>query len=177
MDKFQTPAPFGRYLGALFYDFLLVCGLLFIASFIYLIPFLLQTDSTNKENLSASAFNGPLFKTYILFIWFGFLARFWTHGGQTLGMAAWKIKVVNLNGEAISVWQALLRFFAAVTPWIVVFFLYYLINKSTSEPTHVWVILFGFIGVFSSLLNKQRRSFQDMFSETRLVLTLNNEGE
>ncbi|MBF0265246.1 MAG: RDD family protein [Gammaproteobacteria bacterium] len=172
MEKLLVPAPFGRYLAALFYDCLLVFGLLLIASFVYLIPFLLQTDSTNKENLSTTAFNGALYKTYILFIWFAFLGRFWTHGGQTLGMAAWKIKVVKMDGSPITIWQALLRFLAAAAPWISVFFLYYLMNKNAwLESYNIWVVLFGLSGIFSSLIDKQKLSFHDKFSETRLILT------
>jgi uncharacterized RDD family membrane protein YckC len=54
--------------------------------------------------------------------WFGasllvmtllFYAWFWTHGGQTLGMRAWRIRVVSADGEAIGWQQACIRFLAA----------------------------------------------------------------
>lgn len=43
----------------------------------------------------------------------GFFLWFWTRSGQTVGMLAWRIKVVDRNGEAISVRQAGIRFLLA----------------------------------------------------------------
>lgn len=43
----------------------------------------------------------------------GFYIFFWCRGGQTLGMLAWRIKVVNSSGGLISYPQALLRFILA----------------------------------------------------------------
>jgi len=166
-----SPAPFSRYLAALFYDALLVCGLLLIASFIYFIPSLISVDSSKAENLSTTAFGGPLYKTYLFFIWFGFFARFWTHGGQTLGMAAWRIKIQCHDGSAINLWQALLRFFSALAPWVIVLFIYYLLNKNQwlAEEYRIWVILFGFSGIIWSFFDRENLMLHDHFSETRLV--------
>jgi len=43
----------------------------------------------------------------------GFFLWFWTRGGQTVGMLAWRIKVVDLEDRNISVRQAGLRFLLA----------------------------------------------------------------
>ena len=43
----------------------------------------------------------------------GFYLWFWTHSGQTLGMIAWRIKVVSLDGGLISPLQGVIRFLAA----------------------------------------------------------------
>jgi uncharacterized RDD family membrane protein YckC len=42
-----------------------------------------------------------------------FFAWFWTHGGQTLGMRAWRIRVVREDGAALTWRDALLRVLAA----------------------------------------------------------------
>ncbi len=42
-----------------------------------------------------------------------FYIYFWTRSGQTLGMLAWRIKVVNLKGNLITPTQGMIRFFAA----------------------------------------------------------------
>jgi uncharacterized RDD family membrane protein YckC len=42
-----------------------------------------------------------------------FYSWFWTHGGQTLGMRAWRIRVVRDDGRPLTWRDALLRFAAA----------------------------------------------------------------
>lgn len=39
----------------------------------------------------------------------GFFTYFWRHGGQTLGMRAWRIQVVNRDGSILSISQCILR--------------------------------------------------------------------
>ncbi len=43
----------------------------------------------------------------------GFYVWFWTRGGQTLGMLAWRIRAESRDGALMSVKQALLRFLCA----------------------------------------------------------------
>ncbi len=43
----------------------------------------------------------------------GFYLWFWTHSGQTLGMLAWRIKLVNNTGQLITVQQGIVRLLAA----------------------------------------------------------------
>ena len=43
----------------------------------------------------------------------GFYLWFWTHSGQTLGMLAWRIKLVNNTGHLITVQQGIVRLLAA----------------------------------------------------------------
>lgn len=49
----------------------------------------------------------------------GFYSWFWTHGGQTLGMRAWKLKVVHarLDGSPITLTQCLLRCLTGIFSW------------------------------------------------------------
>ena len=88
----------------------------------------------------------PLYSTVLLLVLFGFFAKFWTHGGQTLGMQVWGIRVQNANGTAISLWQALLRFMVSIASWLCI----------------------G-LGFFWSLFDKQKRTWHDIYSDTRLV--------
>jgi uncharacterized RDD family membrane protein YckC len=43
-----------------------------------------------------------------------FFAWYWTHGGQTLGMRAWRIRVVKLDGRPVGSLGAIVRFGAGV---------------------------------------------------------------
>lgn len=55
----------------------------------------------------------------ILLVHFLFYAWFWTHGGQTLGMRAWKLKLVTVDGAGPISWlQALKRFLLGLPAWL-----------------------------------------------------------
>ena len=97
------PVSLLRRLGAIVYDALLLFAVLFVATALVL-------PLTGGEAVSP---HHPFFSTYLFFICFFFYAWFWTHGGQTLGMRAWKIRVQRRDGGGITWWQALVRFLLA----------------------------------------------------------------
>jgi len=142
------PVALGRRLAAMFYDFLLCTAMLIVTGFIYK---LIQAAIVGEERLRAMTDAGqldgdPLYSTVLLLVLFSFFAKFWTHGGQTLGMQVWGIRVQNADGTAISLWQALLRFMVSIASWLCV----------------------G-LGFFWSLLDKHKRTWHDIYSDTRVV--------
>jgi uncharacterized RDD family membrane protein YckC len=88
----------------------------------------------------------PLFQVYLLCVSFGFFAYFWRRGGQTLGMQAWHIRLVNQAGGAISLRQALLRFSIA---WL---------SAAALGLGFVW-----------ALFEPQRRTWHDLAAGTRVI--------
>lgn len=113
-------AGLGRRLAAMFYDFLLCTALLIVTAGAYkLIQMAIIGEARMRELTEAGALDGdPLLSTVLLFALFGFFAKFWTHGGQTLGMQVWGLRVQNADGSAISLWQALLRFVVSIASWL-----------------------------------------------------------
>ncbi len=93
------------------------------------------------------AVTGPLFSSLLFLVTFGFFAGFWTRRGQTLGMLAWRLRIQTLDGYPISLMQALLRFFTAIAA----------------------LLPLG-LGLWWSLIDKQKLAWHDRYSETRLVL-------
>lgn len=142
------PVGLSRRLAAMFYDLLLCSALLIVTAGVYK---LIQAAVIGTERMraltDAGALDGdPLLSTVLLFVLFGFFAKFWTHGGQTLGMQVWGVRVQNADGSAISLWQALLRFVVAIGSW-------------------------GCVGLgFAwSLMDTRKRAWHDIYSETQLV--------
>ena len=88
---------------AMFYDSLLLLSALLIATALALM--------VTKGTLS---YHNPFFRTFLFLICFSFYAWFWLHGGQTLGMRAWRLRLQRFDGRAITIWQALLRFMVAI---------------------------------------------------------------
>ena len=78
---------------------------------------------------------------------FWFIAWFWMHGGQTLGMRAWRLRLESENGGAIGLAQAAKRSLAA------------LISLAAFGLGYLWM-----------LADREERTWHDRFSGTRLVL-------
>lgn len=141
-------AGLGRRMAAMFYDCLLCLALLMVTTFLYKLVWMAFVGETKLRAMSdAGALDGdPLLSTILVFVLFGFFAIFWTRAGQTLGMQVWGIRVQNRDGSGISLWQALLRFVVAIASWLCV----------------------G-MGFFWTLIDKQKRSWHDIYSDTQLV--------
>jgi uncharacterized RDD family membrane protein YckC len=99
-------AGFFRRLGAIFYDSLLVIPLLMAAGALVVVPFHAYVQTV---------WGLTLYRVFLFFVVFGFFGWFWVHGGQTLGMRAWRLRLVDLNGERVSWKTAFKRYCLA---WI-----------------------------------------------------------
>ncbi|MEM7467505.1 MAG: RDD family protein [Pseudomonadota bacterium] len=94
----------------------------------------------------AIAPNNPFYFAYLVVCAFLYFALSWTKGGQTLGMRAWKIKLVSSNQRgSISLTNALRRFGVACASWLA----------------------FG-IGFISAVFDSRNRAWHDKWSGTHL---------
>ncbi len=100
---YTTPG-FWRRIICLVYEFLLLLAVLFIASFIFHLIF-----SDTK-----AVYFKPLFQFYLLVIMGYYFIWFWTHGGQTLAMQTWKMRVVTAEGSGLTKKQAITRYLLAL---------------------------------------------------------------
>ncbi len=126
-----------RRLAAILYDSLLLMAILFMASLVVL-P--LMGDNPSAPTLF-------VFRLYLLVLAFAFFAWFWSHGGQTLGMRAWRIRLQNRRGGPPSLWQLMLRFLVAILSWLA----------------------FG-LGFLWSLIDREKLTWHDRYSMTELVV-------
>lgn len=96
------------------------------------------------SHLSNLLFLLDLVIAFFLFAWF------WTHGGQTLGMRAWKIQVVTDDGSHF-LWQhAFFRYVGALLSWLAL----------------------G-VGFWIAIFDPHQLAWHDRFSRTHLVRTKN----
>lgn len=131
------PAGLIKRLAAFVYDFLLLLAIIMVAGFVAL-PF------SGGDAISAG---NPWYQTYIFLLSFAFFAWFWTRGGQTLGMRAWRLRVENLDGSPINLGQSLLRFMAGM------------VTVATAGIAMLWM-----------LVDKDKRTLHDRFSDSRVVI-------
>ncbi len=92
-----------RHLTSMLYDGLLVLALVFVVNALALLA---VVKISGGEQQVVGPYLGQLL--FILSI-VGFYSTFWITNGQTLGMQAWRIKLVTFEGGRPSLWQALRR--------------------------------------------------------------------
>ncbi len=124
----------GRRLLSMFYDLLLLISLLLLAGFI----FIGITHGRQTPIIRAT------YQTYLFGVIGAYYLWFWSHGGQTLPMKAWKIRLISAEGKALIPRQLFIRFLTA------------------------WLSLAG-IGILWALIDRDRQFLHDRLANTRLV--------
>lgn len=120
MASHPQPAGLFKRLMALVYDAFLVAALWFLTTGIFVVIY--NHTGLPSENLGGvtrpapAVLHGVLFPLLLLETW-AFYAWFWLHGGQTLGMRAWRLQVRDYRDRPLRFWQTLARFVAAGLSW------------------------------------------------------------
>ena len=149
-----------RRIFALVYDALLILAAIFVA----FQPIPLLEDVIQKFPVTQ-----VLTSIYLMTIWFLFLGWFWTHGGQTVGMKAWRIKVLRKDGAEVTWIDATYRFILSNGAFILILMLVGLEVISA----RVALILGGTIFCLSFLwavIDRQGRAAHDALSGTQLIV-------
>jgi uncharacterized RDD family membrane protein YckC len=118
------------------YDSLIMLGLLIIASAVAL-PF---------GNMNKVAFQDFWFTLWLLSVCFAYLGGCWRYGGMTVGMRAWRVRIVSSNEQMISWPRCLLRFLVG----------------------SVSLAVFG-LGIVWALLDQKNRGWHDLAARTVLI--------
>ena len=92
-----------RRLACFVYEGVLLFGVVMIAGYLY-------SSLTQQRDARVGQFGLQAFLFVVLGIYF---VWFWSHGGQTVAMKAWHIRVVTLDGKLLSEPRALARYVAA----------------------------------------------------------------
>ncbi|MEW8507828.1 MAG: RDD family protein [Candidatus Thiodiazotropha sp.] len=126
-----------RRLAAILYDGLLLLALLFVATAVITLPL------GNPSGFTLLIFQLFVFEIIPLL----FFTGFWSRGGQTLGMRAWRLKLVRIDGRKVGWSDALKRHLAALLS----------------------LLVFG-LGFVWILVDPEKLAWHDRLSRTRLVI-------
>ena len=158
MQNLNITATLTRRLLAFFYDVLLLLGVLFAVS--------ACAVAINK----GEAVTHPAYYLSLILTAFVFFGWFWTHGGQTLGMRTWKIKIISDNGDRISWKQSAIRFVTALVVIIPAMMgLTWWFSDTKPRLTAVLVMLPAMLGLLWLLFDQERLAWHDKLSKTRLI--------
>ena len=107
-----TPAGFGRRLAALLYDALLLAALLMI----FTGGALFFTHGAAVVPATAGAWV-YLYRAGLVLLITGYYLSNWLRSGQTLGMRAWRLRVVSDSGRPLTWKAAVLRALFGAVAW------------------------------------------------------------
>lgn len=92
-----------KRIACVFYESILVFAILFVAGIVHRAIF--GDPHTDLERHIFFIYSWLIVGTYFVFCW--------VKSGQTLAMQTWRIKLIDQNGFALSVLQAMQRYFLA----------------------------------------------------------------
>ena len=154
-----APPSLARRMAAFVYEGILLFGVLVMAAYLY--GTLTQQRHALQGQAGLQAFLFVVLAIY--FVWF------WSHGGQTVALRAWHIRLVTHDGRPVTQRRALLRYLAS---WI--WFLPALASARViglDSPGPIFALLTAGVLVYA-LLARARRDGQfwhDAWCGTRLV--------
>lgn len=135
LDNAAIPSLWRR-LAAIFYDAWLVAALWLVGATID--TFIGAGSEGSHLGLQLYALLAPL----VFFSWF------WMHGGQTLGMRAWRLRLLGSDGSSVTLRQSVVRYVGAM------------LSMSALGLGYLWI-----------LFDRQGLAWHDRLSNTRLVIT------
>jgi uncharacterized RDD family membrane protein YckC len=107
-DAAVTPAPLWRRFASMLYDLLPLLGLWMVAGGLWVLAFHRGYDPRHP----GVAMRG-LLDAWLLLVTAAYFVVSWTRVGQTIGMRAWKLKLVRCDGGLLGWRAAALRFVLA----------------------------------------------------------------
>lgn len=141
-------AGFGRRFAALIYDSIVIAAPLIF--YTWAAVFLAHGRPLLRDAVGGWA---DLYHLGLLAIIAGYFVLNWIHSGQTVGMRAWRLHAVGLDGRRPTLAAAASRFFWSLIAW---------------APAG--------LGVLWLLVDAERLALQDRMSDTRIVYLPRDSG-
>ena len=138
-QSFVQPSLF-RIFAAIFYDLIVVCGILMVAGFA-IVP--IYHMVAHQDAIPAGNW---FFRVLLYLIVFSYYAFSWQRGGQTIGMKSWKLKLISNN---------------EVPPTLLRYFLRYVGGQLSCA-----IALLGYIMIW---LGPRHLMLHDLLSQTRMI--------
>jgi uncharacterized RDD family membrane protein YckC len=155
----ESPPSLLRRMASFVYEGVLLFGVLMIAGYLY------STLTQQRHALS-----GRIGLQAFLFVVLGiYFTWFWSHGGQTVAMKAWHIRIVNRDGTPVSELRACARYLLSWLWFMPAFVVLWLSGESGPLPTSV-ALFTGVLGYAAlALLHPTRQFWHDAACGTKLI--------
>lgn len=154
-----TTPPLKRRLASMVYESILLFGIVVIAGLIYAVLVEQRHALHMRHGL----------QTTLLFAITGYFLWFWTHGGQTLPMKTWRMRLVTSDGRAVGLGRAIGRYLLA---W-----LWFLpgLGIASALGAQGWMLALipaanAVLWAMTAYLDPQRQFLHDRIAGTRIVV-------
>lgn len=154
----RTPS-LRRRLAVFVYEGVLLFGVLMIAALAYGL-------ATQQRHALVGLHGLQAFLFLVLGLYF---CGFWSHGGQTVAMKTWHIRLLTKDGRPVPAARAVLRYVLSWLWFVPALLWSYLSGVHSGGAVALALTLGVLIYAGSSRLNPQRQYWHDLLSGTRLV--------
>lgn len=163
MTDTTPPAGLARSLTALLYELLLTAAVLLACS-----ALLTPLKAALGDGVAAEW----LFRLALLALLFAYYGFCWTHGGQTLAMKTWRLRLVRADGAALGWPDAARRFACAILLFIGVPALVWAgWSRALAEPAPLWLLpLWLALPFVCRLIDPAHCTLHDRLAGTRVLL-------
>ncbi len=158
-DRLRTPA-LARRMACFVYEGVLLIGVLMAAGLLY-------AGLTGQRHALLGRHGLQAFLFVVLAVYFSW---FWSHGGQTVAMKTWRIRLLRTEGAPVSLGRAVARYVLSWL-WFAPGLLLLWIGGAAHLGPMVAVVGFGIAGYAAlTRLNPDRQFWHDTVCGTRLVV-------
>ena len=166
-DKSSPRVPFWRHLLAMVYDLFLIIPLLMVTSAVLV--------AIHGPTETAAVRTVPAWQQWSLacVALIGFYGTFWRQKGQTLGMQAWRVKLVPSGTSTTVTWgQAAGRVIVASMPFILGLMPYLVFDVNDAGAwIYIGTAVIASCGFLWRFFNEDRLYLHDLVTGTELRLT------
>ncbi len=154
----QNAPTLTKRLLCMVYESLLLFGVVFAGDYLF------DTLTQSRHALTLRHVR----QIWVFIVVGAYFVYFWTHGGQTLAMKTWRIRVVDIDGKALAVPRAIARYFLC---WIFLLPTFALLGLLGIGP---WLAI-GILGIAIfvpttwMLFDPDRQFLHDIILGTRLI--------
>jgi uncharacterized RDD family membrane protein YckC len=156
----DSPPSVSRRLAALVYEAVILFGIVFFAGYLFSTLTQQRNGLTHRDLLAA----------WITLVVGCYFVWCWTHGGQTLPMKTWRLRLVDLRGEPVRPARAIVRYLLAWLWFLPPLALHPLLHPAlpaTLGAAAVWFALWA----ASARLDGERQFPHDRLAGTRIMMT------
>lgn len=148
-----------RRMACFFYEGVLLFGVLMIAALLYGLVTQQRHALVGMRGLQAFLF----LVLGLYFVWF------WSHGGQTVAMKTWHIRLLTKDGQPVPVARAALRYLSSWLWFVPALAVVQVVGLRTGVSIAAALVVGTLVYLALARLNTQRQYLHDLLCGTRLV--------
>lgn len=148
-----------RRLACMVYEGIVLFGVLMIAGLLY--------ATATQQRHALVGMRG--LQAFLFLVLGAYFSWFWSHGGQTVAMKTWRIRLLARDGQSVSIQRAFLRYLLSWL-WFLPALAWAHVAGLKSGASIAAALAIGALGYATlSMLNNQRQYVHDVICGTRLV--------